>query len=144
MGPACFITCDYDSVEERRMDLEALETHNTSKRICIMAGIALLVLGIIFSLWLILLINSFFRDPDRVTLIGKMLRLGSEEQHIQGQLFTNDFSITYSNFLSYFVLLIICGILLTSAGRIVAAFLSSGIDALSIAAGVARGRRSGG
>jgi hypothetical protein len=124
------------------MEIDMAETQIMSKKICVYAGITLITFGIIFSIWVFSLINGFFRSPDHVTLIGKMLRLTTEEQTIHGKIFDNDFSITYSNFLGYFVLLIISGILLTSAGRIVAACLSGGIEALSIAAGVSRSRNA--
>lgn len=132
------------SFEEIELSAALTEANITSRRVCIFAGIALLVLGVLCSLWVLSLINGLFRSPDRVALIGKMVTLSAAEQGIRGQVFGNDFAVTYNNFLAYFVLLIICGILLASAGRIIAALLASGVEALAIAAGVVRGRRSGG
>ena len=123
------------SFEEIELGVALTEAHITSRRVCIFAGIALLVLGVLCSLWILALINGLFRSPDRVALIGKMVTLSAAEQGIRGQVFGNDFAVTYNNFLVYFVLLIICGILLSSAGRIIAAFLASGVEALAIAAG---------
>ena len=124
------------------MDFEAQETQVASKKICIIAGITLLALGIIFSFWILALINGVFRSPDRVALIRKMLSVSTEEQSIRGQLFESNFDLTFGNFLGYLGLLIICGILLAAAGRIIAAFLVGGIEALGIAAGVPRERKN--
>lgn len=113
---------------------EEVSPSTLSKKLCMVAGILLLSLGVLCSFWLLVIVNSCFRAPDRVALLGKMLRMSTEEQVIRGTLFDSPFAITYSNFLSYLVLLIICSILLSAAGRIIVALISGGIEALAIAA----------
>ncbi len=102
-----------------------------------LVGIVLIGIGCALSYWLFRAIGDFLYAPEKIALLGKILQTPSGDQSIRiilngspngtGQGVT----VQYNDFVKYFVFLVVGFILFGSIGRIISAFFSAGIKALT-------------